>query len=219
MTGTKVGWSRRTPGCGSRNRRPGKGSLPRRLASLALGGLLTLTVGVSRGAAQDPAPAGPEAPAPAQDAPLKIAVVNVDRIAAQSPSGMALQARLQEFQQQLNQELLARQTAANEIQRRIAEAPDTMSVVERLALEREYQDALTAYQRFQQDKQREGQALQAEGLARVQAELQPVLVAIQEEQGFDLILNMNDNAIVLVSPRVNITQLVLDRLAAGGAGG
>lgn len=219
MTGTKVGRSRRTRGCGSRTRRPGKGSLPRRLASLALGGLFTLTVGVSRGAAQDPAPVGPEAAVPAQDAPLKIAVVNVDRIAAQSPSGMALQARLQEFQQQLNQELLARQTAANEIQRRIAEAPDTMSVVERLALEREYQDALTAYQRFQQDKQREGQALQAEGLARVQAELQPVLVAIQEEQGFDLILNMNDNAIVLVSTRVNITQLVLDRLAAGGAGG
>ncbi len=219
MTRTMVGWSPRTP---ERRRVAwgfGRGGSPRHLAALALGGLLTLSAGVGGGVAQDPAPPGPEAPAPAQEAPLKIAVVNVDRIAAQSPSGMALQARIQEFQQQLNQDLLARQAAANDIQRRIAEAPDTMSVVQRLALEREYQDALTAYQRFQQDKQREGQALQSEGLARIQAELQPVVTAIQEEQGFDLILNMNDNAIVLVSQRINITQQVLDRLAAGGPGG
>ncbi len=219
MTRTKVGRSHGIRECDSLSPRSGRRGLPRHLASLALAGVVALSAGVGGAVAQDPAPAGPETPAPAQAAPLKIAVVNVDRIAAQSPSGMALQARIQEFQQQLNQELLSRQAAANDIQRRIAEAPDTMSVVERLALEREYQDALTAYQRFQQDKQREGQALQAEGLARVQAELQPVLTAIQEEQGFDLILNMNDNAIVLVSPRVNITQLVLDRLAAGGPGG
>ena len=98
------------------------------------------------------------------------------------------------------------------VELRVAEA-DSLTVDERRVLEREYQDALTAFQRYQQDKQEEATALQDDGRERIRAELAPVIEAIQAELGYDLILNATSPIIILFSERVDITQLVIDRLA------
>ncbi|WP_420633290.1 OmpH family outer membrane protein [Candidatus Palauibacter sp.] len=150
--------------------------------------------------------------AEAEEAPLKIGVINVDAVALQSPAGQALRQQLAGFQAEVTAELQTRQTAVQAIEERIG-AADSLSVDERRLLEREYQDALTEFQRYQQDKQEEATALQAEGQNRIRAEIAPVIEGIQADLGYDLILNSTSNIIILFSERMDITQLAIDRLA------
>ena len=182
-------------------------------------GLATL-VGLSLGAglaAPISAQAGDQAQA-GDEAPAKIAVINLDFVALGSPAGQALQQQVLTFQQDLAAELQVRQDAARGIEQRVAEA-DSLSEEERRVLEREYQDALTGLQRFQQDKQEEATLLRADGLARIQSEIAPVIERIQVELGYDIVLNSQNGLIVIYSERVDITQLVVDRLQAASPDG
>ena len=151
------------------------------------------------------------------EAPLSIGVINLDAAALGSPAGQALAQQLTDFQQELGAELQVRQEAVRAIEQRVAEA-DSLTVDERRVLEREYQDALTDFQRYRQDKQEEATALQNDGQERIREELAPVIEAIQAELGYDLILNATSPIIILFSERVDITQLVIDRLATGDPG-
>ncbi|WP_419934125.1 OmpH family outer membrane protein [Candidatus Palauibacter sp.] len=152
----------------------------------------------------------------AGETPLKIGVINVDVVALQSPAGQAFQQELAAFQEEVLVELQARQETVLEIETRVAEA-DSLSVEERRVLEREYQDALTEFQRFQQDKQEEATVLQGEGQARIREEIGPVIAAIQSDLGYDLVLNSTSPIILFFSERIDITQLAIERLAAGGS--
>lgn len=173
---------------------------------LALGSPVTV-------AAQDPVPE-----TPAADGPTRIAVVNIDFVAAQSPAGRELQQQIQELREQYSAELQRRQEEARTIEQRVAQA-DTLTDDERRSLEREYQDAVTAFQRYQQDVQERAQRMQSEGMAEIREQIEPVLEAVMREQGFDLVLNSSNAAIVFASDRIDITQTVLDRLRAEAPGG
>lgn len=154
----------------------------------------------------------------AQEAPTRVATVDIDFIAVQSPAGRALSAEITALSDQYNAELAARQIEVEEIQARIA-AVDSADVAQQRVLQREYQDAVTSFQRYQQDIQAQAQAFQNEGLLRVREEIGPALEALMAEEGYDLILNTGNPGVVLSSERIDITQLLLERLEAAGAGG
>lgn len=155
---------------------------------------------------------------PAADGPARIAVVNVDFVAVQSPSGQALQGEIQALRDQYAAGLEERQQEVRRIEQRVATA-DSLSAEERRTLEREYQDALTAVRRYQQDVQDRAQRMQNQGLAEIREEIGPILEAIMQEEGYDLVLNAQNNAIVLSSERIDITRAVLQRLQAAPTGG
>ena len=153
----------------------------------------------------------------AQDPPIKIGVMNLDLVALQSPSGKLLQEETIAFQENVTLELQNRQEEARAIESEVAAAGDSLSADAARELERRYQDALTGLQRFQQDKQEEAAALRADGMSRIQREIAPVIEKIQAELGYDLVFNSQNALIVIFSERVDITQLVIDRLAADSA--
>lgn len=157
-------------------------------------------------------------PASAQEGPPRIAVVDIDFVAVQSPAGKELTAEITALSTQYNAELATRQAEVEEIQARIA-AVDSADVEQQRSLQREYQDAVTSFQRYQQDIQAQAQAFQTEGLARVREEIGPALEALMLEEGIDLILNTGNPGVILASDRIDITQLVIERLEAAGAGG
>lgn len=165
------------------------------------------------GAAAASLAAGGAAPVFGQDTPLKIAVVDIDFLAVQSPAGQALAAEIAALQEQYNTELAARESKVDDIEARIV-AVDSLNLQEQRALQREYQDAVTSFQRFQQDVQGQAQQRQAEGIVRVREEIGPALEAIMLEEGYDLILNTGNLAVVMSSDRIDITQAVLERLQA-----
>ncbi len=150
------------------------------------------------------------------ETPIKIGVVNLDAVALQSPTGQALQQELATFQEQFANELQARQNQARAIEVRLG--TDSLTAAERRDLERERQDIITNFQRFQQDKQEEASALQADGLAQIQEEIAPVIEEIQTELGYDLVINATSAVVVIFSDRVDITPLIIDRLRASSTG-
>ncbi len=156
-------------------------------------------------------------PVSAQEAPVKIAVVNLDYVVANSPGGKALQARLEQFQQQVIAEAGVIQNQARDIRQRIADGANTLSEDTLADLQRQFEDKQVSLSRLQDDKQREGQKMQTEGLQEIEKQLEPVFRQIRDEENYDLILNNVPGVVVMVGERVDLTQKVLDRLGATGS--
>jgi outer membrane protein len=152
----------------------------------------------------------PVGEATAQQASSRIAVVDLERVIVSSKEGKALQTRLETFQQEVEAELTARGQALNAMRERFSAASGT----ERNELQARFEEARAAAARYQDEKQRESQRIQNEALKPVQDALGPLLNAIREERGLDVILNQSAPAVLVVNPQIDITQTVIDRLAA-----
>ncbi len=152
--------------------------------------------------------------ADAQDLSIKIVVVDLERVVAQSAAGQALQAQLSKFQEDVKAEGEAKAAAARDIRQRIADGANSLSEDKLNQLQKDYEDAGIDIRRFQDDKQREGQKLQNEGLREIEKQLQPVFEAIRDEGGYDLIINNVAGVVVMANEKVDITPLVIEKLNA-----
>jgi Skp family chaperone for outer membrane proteins len=153
-------------------------------------------------------------PASSQETPVKIGVVDVEQVVAESPQGKDLQARLEAFQAEVQSQLDAMQDEARAIRRRIAEGGSTLSQERVTQLEKEYEDAGIAIRRYRDDKQREAQKLQDQGLRKIEKILEPVFKQAQEEMGLDILMNRVPGVVILTSDRIDITAAMIERVAA-----
>ncbi len=157
------------------------------------------------------------ATADAQDS-IKIVVVDLEQVVARSAAGQALQATLVKFQEEVKAEGEAKAAAARDIRQRIADGANSLSEDKLNQLQKDYEDAGIDIRRFQDDKQREGQKIQGEGLREIEKQLQPVFEMIRDEGGYDLIINNVAGVVVMANEKVDITPLVIEKLnAASGS--
>lgn len=154
----------------------------------------------------------------AQEAAIKIAVVDLERIIGLSESGKALQAKLEGFQKEVQAELDRLGEQANEIRKRAAEGGQSLSDEKLAELQKEFEDKTIAIRRYRDDKQREGEKMKNEGLRQIEIQLEPVFKAIRDERDYDIILNNVPGVVVMASPKVDITQDIVQRLNQGAAG-
>ena len=160
------------------------------------------------------------APLLAQEAPIKIAIVDLEAVVAQSKQGQDLQARMEGFQQQVQQEMTTLNQQANDLRQRLADGANSLSESRLAELNKEYEDATIALRRFRDDKQREGQKLQEESLREIEGLLEPVFEQVRAEMGFDLILNNVPGVVLMAGERVDITAMMVERFnAAANPGG
>lgn len=151
-------------------------------------------------------------PAAAQEKHVNIVVVDLETVVGQSASGKELQERLAKFQLEVKAEGEAKAEAARALRQRITEGVNSLSEEKLNQLQKDYEDVTIDIRRFQDDKQREGQKMQAEGLREIEKQLQPVFEKIRDEGGYDLIINNVAGVVVMANERVDITKLVIDRL-------
>ena len=156
------------------------------------------------------------APADAQE-PVNIVVVDLERVVAQSAAGRALQDQLNVFQEQVKAEGEQKAEAARAIRQRIADGANTLTEDKLTQLQKDYEDATIDIRRFQDDKTREGQKMQAEGLREIERQLQPVFEKIRDEGGYDLILNNTAGVVVMANEKVDITDKVIEALNTAAA--
>ncbi len=156
----------------------------------------------------------------AQEAPIKIAIVDLEAVVGQSQQGQELQSRMESFQAQIQQEMTTMNQQANELRQRLAEGANALSETRLAELNKEDEDATIALRRFRDDKQREGQKMQEESLREIEGLLEPVFEQVRVEMGFDLILNNVPGVVLMVGERVDITAMMIERFnAAAQAGG
>lgn len=157
-------------------------------------------------------------PAAAQDAPVKIAVVDLDAVVARSPAGKQLQKKLEDFQKNIQTQAETMQAEARDLRQRIADGVNSLSEDKLDELQKQYEDKMIEIRRFRDDKQREGQKMQNEGLREIEQQLEPIFEKVRDDNGYDLILNRVPGVVVMAGERVDITQQVIQTLEAGGNG-
>ena len=191
-----------------------------KLISFTLAAGLTVAL-PGLGAGQESNPA--QASSPGVSPQVKIAVINIDRVAADSNAGRVLFQKLKEENDKLAAERAQREQEIREMQSKLTS--EVLSADAQGRLQREIERKRTDAQRWLEDAQREFQERQQQEEAAFQAKLGPIVEAVAREQGIGLILRDTPGITFVLDPRLDLTPAVIQRLNAteieqptGGAG-
>jgi outer membrane protein len=170
-----------------------------------------------------PGPAAPAAPAAAQPAALrpfpegaKYAVVNIQRIAAESAEGKAATTKVQALNQQKVNELNEKNKQLQAAQQKLESGASVLSDAARGQLEKEIVRMQTDIQRFTEDAQEEVQALQNDLMGEFQRKLAPVIQQVATEKRLHLLFSAADSGIVWAEPGLDITTEVIKKFDTPG---
>jgi outer membrane protein len=145
----------------------------------------------------------------------KIAVIDIDRVAAQSESGKQLFQRLKEENDKLTAEKNKREQEVRDMQAKMTS--EILSADARERLQREIQRKTTDIQRWLEDAQRDFQEKQQAGEEEFQKKLAPVVEAVAKENNIGLILRATPGLTFVLDPNLDITGLVVTKLNAQAA--
>jgi Skp family chaperone for outer membrane proteins len=147
----------------------------------------------------------------------KIAVIDIDRIAAESNSGKALFERLKQENDKIAAERAKRQQDIQDMQARMTS--EVLSAEAREQLRRDIERAQTDAQRWLEDVQREFQEKQQLGEQEFQEQLAPIVEQVAKDNGIGLILRATPGLTFVLDPNLDITPLVIQALNTGQPGG
>lgn len=157
------------------------------------------------------------APAAAQG-PLKVAVIDVERILLESNRGKAALEEIEALRRQKQTEAESMQQRAADLQRQVEEGRLSLSQ-ERLAeLQKQLEDSVIALRRFNDDATRELTKKRNEVLDQIEQSVFPVINQIGEEGNYTLIFNKYNSGLVYADEAVDITARVIERYNASSAG-
>lgn len=162
--------------------------------------------------------AAAEAQAPAAR-PLKIAIIDSDRVVAESTRGKAALEKLKTLQEakvaegrRLTQELADLRKRMED--GRLSLAPDKLE-----ELRKQIQDKGIALERFQADAQRELEEERERALAGIERDILGVIDQVGKEQGYTLIFNKFRSGLVYAEDAVDISPIVIQRFDAARPAG
>ncbi len=152
-------------------------------------------------------------PAPAQAAGsgLKIGVLEVQRIVAESAVGKESIARVQKIQGGKQEELTRRQNELKDLEKKIQDQSKTLSEEALDKLQKDYQSKALEFKRAQDDAQRELEELQRRELGDLEKRVMPVIDAVAKEQGYQLVFNKYQSGLLFADSSTDITDLVITK--------
>ena len=147
----------------------------------------------------------------AQNAPARVAVIDVQKVLTQSAAGKAAYEKLKKMQddrvekaKQMDEEL--RKLDADINTKRISLSEDKLA-----EMQKQLADKRISMQRYAQDADREiGEARDRE-LQALEAKIKPVIDAIGKEMGLAAIFNKFESGLVYASDAIDITETVVKR--------
>lgn len=151
-------------------------------------------------------------PAMAQTAsPARIAVINVQRVLAESESGKAALEKLRKMQEErtaklkkMDDEIRALDTELS--QKRMSLAADRIA-----EMQKQISDRRILLQRAGQDAERELSEARDRELQAMEAQIMPLIDELGKEMGFAAIFNKFESGLVYASPAIEITDTVIKR--------
>lgn len=184
-----------------------------RTTVLSLGlGCAFLLAGVTPASAQALGLAQGQRELAAFPADARIAIVDVDRVAALSGEGKAATAKLEDLRNKKTAEVSARGKEVEALQAKLAQTGSLVDDAGRLRLQREFERARIDFQRFTADAQAEVQAAQQETIRWFNTKLFPVINELATEKKLWAIFNAEDA--LWFNPSLDLTEEVAKRLDA-----
>lgn len=160
--------------------------------------------------AQQPPPPPSVVAAPPQ-APLRMAFVDLQRVAAESIEGKASTAKVQALSQKKSAELGEKQKALQANQQKLQQGAAVLSDAARAQAQREVDRLTVEIDRFQEDANAEVQELQQQLLGDFQEKLRPVIDGMIKELAIGLLFSAGDAGAVYIDPSLDITAEVIRR--------
>ena len=144
-------------------------------------------------------------------APSRVAVINVQRVLAESETGKAALEKLRKLQEErqarlkkMDDEIRALDTDLS--QKRLSLSPEKIE-----ELQKQISDRRITLQRSAQDAERELQAARDKELQEMEKQIMPLIDEIGKEMGFAAIFNKFESGLVYASPAIEITDAVITR--------
>jgi outer membrane protein len=142
-------------------------------------------------------------------ADLKIGFVHAQTVMEQSPQADAAREKLRKEFEPREREIVEQQERLLVLEDTLERNGATMDDHEREQLERDILTARRTIKRAQTDFREDFNLRRTQELARIHEDIQAAIVAIAEDEGFDLIVG---DGVIFASEKINITALILDRL-------
>lgn len=161
-----------------------------------------------------PAPLPPQAPFPAG---AKAGFVNLQAIAQMTAEGKAAAAKVNALAQKKQTEGADKAKALQANQAKLQTSGSVMSDAARAQLEKEIERQTVEGQRFEQDAQAELNNLQQELQQDFQAKLLPILVALSQEKGLQVLFSAGDAGVIWIEPGIDLTVEAVKRMDAAPA--
>jgi len=151
-------------------------------------------------------------PAMAQTtAPARIAVINVQRVLAESESGKAALEKLRKMQEERTAKLKKMDDEIRALDTELSQKRMSLSAERIEEMQKQIADRRILLQRAGQDAERElGEARDRE-LQAMEKQIMPLIDELGKEMGFAAIFNKFEAGLVYASPAIEITDTVIKR--------
>jgi outer membrane protein len=141
----------------------------------------------------------------------KIGVVNQLQLMEQSPQATAMRAQLQKEFEPIDRELVVMQKKLKEAEDRLTKDSAIMSEAERQKLERDIIAQRRELKRKSDQFQEDLTFRRNEEISKMQKDILTAVQAVAQQGNYDIVLY---DGVIHASPKVNITQQVIDHLKA-----
>lgn len=145
----------------------------------------------------------------------KIAVIDIERIAAESTAGRALFSSLKAENDKIQGEVAKREQEIRDMTSKLNS--EILSQDAKVRLQRDIERKRTDAQRWLQDTQAEFEAKRQEGEAKFQESLEPIVRAVATENQIGLIIRATPGLTFVLDPALDISLLVVKKLDAAPA--
>ncbi len=141
---------------------------------------------------------------------IKIAVIDIERIAAESNAGKALFSSLKAENDKIQEEVAKREQEIRDMSTKLNS--EILSQDAKVRLQRDIERKRTDAQRWLQDQQQDFEAKRQEGEAKFQESLEPIVRAVATENQIGLIIRATPGLTFVLDPALDISQLVVQKL-------
>ena len=151
--------------------------------------------------------AGP--PAQAQEAPLKVAVIDVQRILTDSVAGKKALDDLRKLAESRQAEIDAKGQEVTDLQNRLNEGQLSLSPERQEQMQAELQEMLIGLRRLQDDAERELQTRRGQAFEAIEVDVLPIITEVGQEFQYTMIFNKFQSGLLFALERIDITDLIL----------
>ena len=184
-----------------------------RLTVAACSSVLFLSAPVFAEQVAAPTPPSVTAPAPA----LRMAFLDLQRVAAESAEGKAANTKVQQLTQTKANDISVKTKQLDAANQKMQQGGAVLNDAARATLQKEVDRLTVDIDRLQQDAQAEVQEFQQQQLSDFQDKLKPVVDVLIKELGVGLLFSASDAGAIYIDPSLDITPEVIKRFDAAAA--
>ena len=144
-------------------------------------------------------------------APARVAVINVQKVLAESTAGKAALERLKKMQDERVAKAKKMDEEVQALDAQINQKKMSLSEEKLAEMTKDLSDRKISMQRYAQDADREVQEARDRSLQELEKQIMPLINQIGKEMGFAAIFNKFESGLVYASDAIDITDMVVKR--------